>query len=133
MQKKKQKAKRIYGACTTHIEYSIFILQVTSVQFWRIFPPKDLEKIRRLKYACATFFKNTSYVFQVYYRGNELNILLVLFVYYYYYLLLIKQIFVSFFIVLKYILNKPQKSHKVFILFNHKIIIKVVVEEKVFI
>ena len=79
------------------------------------------------------FFKNTSYVFQVYFRGNKLNILLVLFVYYYYYLLLIKQIFVSFFIVLKYILNKPQKSHKVFILFNHKIIIKVVVEEKIFI
>ena len=30
---------------------------------WRIFPPKDLEKIRRSKYACANFLKNNEYLF----------------------------------------------------------------------
>ena len=40
---------------------SLSFLLVTSVQMWRIFPPKDLEKIRRLKYACANFLKK--YIF----------------------------------------------------------------------
>ena len=31
---------------------SLSFLWVTSVQMWRIFPPKDLEKIRRLKKIC---------------------------------------------------------------------------------
>ena len=42
------------SAYNTHI--SLSFLQVTSVQMWRIFPPKDLEKIRRPKDACANFF-----------------------------------------------------------------------------
>ena len=36
---------------------------------WRIFPPKDLEKIRRPKYACANFFKkNITNKVDIYWR-----------------------------------------------------------------
>ena len=44
------------GAYNTHAP---FLKKLLFVNICLIFPPKDLEKIRRLKYACANyFFKN---------------------------------------------------------------------------
>ena len=114
--------KKNTGACNTHTLFKkkMLGLWVTSVQMWRIFPPKDLEKIRRPEYACANlFFENSDISVYVVNKMNFFSLVVL-----YYHLLLVKstafRIFYCLSIYILYSVNhKSFKFNKVFIRLNY--------------